>query len=136
MTTQPNYIAKNWTNLFSQQKTASASPTSERDSSGQIHHRQHRYVPHTNDSPSPATHPRARISPPITKKQIITPTQLPPRLSTNRSVFELKALLCRKTRSNDRHIPRPRKVFAQCNGLGNPCTGKEPCHWANEKYSN
>jgi hypothetical protein len=68
MTTQPNYIAKNWTNLFSQQKTASASPTSERDSSGQIHHRQHRYVPHTNDSPSPTTHPRARISPPKYKK--------------------------------------------------------------------
>ncbi|MGL6245583.1 hypothetical protein [Pseudomonas sp.] len=28
------------------------------------------------------------------------------------------------------------EVFAQCNGLGNPCTGKEPCHWANGKYFN
>ena len=28
-------------------------------------------------------------------------------------------------------LTTPKKVSAQCNGLGNPCTGKEPCHWAN-----
>ena len=28
------------------------------------------------------------------------------------------------------------KVFAQCIGLGNPCTGKEPLRWANETHFN